>query len=68
MRDLTLNEKINIKADLARFGVKATNLVRLNIRSAMFYGNLCHRRPGAYFIRLNRTKEDLSRMRKRLAS
>lgn len=68
MRRLTLNEKINIKADLARYGVPLQELTTLDMQAAMFFGNICHRNAGAHFNRLNATKTDLSRVRRRLAA
>lgn len=68
MRNLTLNEKINIKADLARYGIPLQELTTLDMRSAMFFGNICHQNPGAHFNRLNATKTDLSRLRRRVAA
>jgi len=66
MRQLTLNEKINIKADLARFGIPKTVLVQLNTRSALFFGGVCYQDPVNHFRRINGVKTDLSRHEKRL--
>lgn len=68
MRQLTLNEKINIKADLSCFGIPQQELAKLNMKAAMFFGDICHRNPGAHFCRINNTKTDLSRLRRRLAA
>lgn len=68
MRQLSLDEKINIKADLSRYGIPLQELAGLNMQSALFFGGICHRNPGVHFCRLNSTKTDLSRFRRRLAA
>lgn len=68
MRKLTLHEKINIKADLCRFGIPQQELATLTMEAAMFFGKICHRNPSVHFCRLNATKTDLSRLRRRLAA
>lgn len=68
MRSLTLNEKINIKADLARYGIPLQELTMLDMRSAMFFGSICHQNPAVHFCRLNATKTDLSGLRHRVST
>jgi len=68
MRNLTLNEKINIKSDLSRYGIPLQELAKIDMSAAMFFGHICHRNPGAHFSRLNATKTDLSRLRRRVAA
>ena len=36
MRNLTLNEKINIKSDLSRYGIPLQELAKIDMSAAMF--------------------------------
>ena len=44
MRQLTLDEKISIKGKLERFRILPRTMVTLDMGSALFLWNRCHRR------------------------
>ena len=49
MRQLSLNEKISIKGKLERFGIPPKTMVALDMGSALFLWNRCHRHSIAYW-------------------